>query len=454
MTCSHRLPRQARKEPIERLTLPLQQFAQNEASSGLLLLACALVALVWANSPWASTYFATWETRLTVAIGDVGLSKPLLLWINDGLMAMFFFVIGLEIKREVLAGELASPRQAALPIAAAIGGMVVPALTYVAFNGGTEGLRGWGIPMATDIAFALGVLAIVGRNVPFALKVFLTTLAVVDDLGAVVVIALFYTSTISWSNLALGAVFMVGLLAANRAGVRNPLVYALLGIGGLWLAFLLSGVHATIAGVLAALTIPARTRVDADAFLAEAQALLRAFERSRERGGHVLANEHQLAVLQALQETIEHAETPLQRLEHALRPWVIFVVMPIFALANAGVTIVGEAEVSPLHPVALGVMLGLLVGKPVGITLASWLAVRAGLAQMPRDATWQQLFGVGCLGGIGFTMSLFIASLAFGTTPLLAMAKVGILAGSTIAGIAGWLLLRGNRRAGAPTQGG
>ncbi|MBI2323245.1 MAG: Na+/H+ antiporter NhaA [Chloroflexi bacterium] len=430
------------KPRIERLLLPFQEFAHREESRGLLLLACTFVALLWANSPWAETYVGLWQTKLGITFGAVGLAKPLLLWINDGLMAMFFFVIGLEIKREVLVGELSSPRQAVLPIAAAVGGMVVPALFYLLLNLGTDRERGWGIPMATDIAFALGVLALVGRSVPFSLKMFLTALAVVDDLGAVLVIALFYTSTISWLSLGAGAVFLLALAVANRAGVRNPLVYAALGIGGLWLAFLLSGVHATIAGVLAALAIPARTRIDADRFAAEGRALLDVFQSSGDAGASVLANPTQAGVLEALRDTCEHATTPLQRLEHVLHPWVSFLVMPVFALANAGVALGGEAAALPLQPVALGVLLGLVVGKPVGIVGASWLAVRLGIASMPPGATWRQVLGVGFLGGIGFTMSLFIAGLAFAGTPLQDAAKVGILGASVVAGLVGWWILR------------
>jgi NhaA family Na+:H+ antiporter len=429
--------------PIERIVRPFQEFARVEASGGILLLISTAVALAWANSPWAGSYNSLWQTKLTIGLGGFALSKPILLWINDGLMSAFFFVVGLEIKREMLVGELASPRKAALPIVAALGGMLVPAGIYTAFNVGKAGAPGWGIPMATDIAFALGVLTLLGKRIPIALKVFLTTLAIADDIGAVLVIALFYTSEISWVNLAVGAGFLIALIGANRAGIRSPLVYALLGIGGLWLAFLLSGVHPTIAGVLSAMTIPARSRINTDQFTARSRAILDEFERAGEGGEHVLTNEDRQAALQALETACEHVETPLQRLERALHPWVTFAIMPLFALANAGVALGGGLSQGLINPVSLGVATGLVIGKQVGITLFSWLAVRSGLAAMPAGVAWRHIYGAGWLGGIGFTMSLFIAGLAFGDTPLLPVAKVGILTASLIAGMVGWTILRG-----------
>lgn len=426
----------------ERFLLPFREFVQAEASGGLLLLACTAVALAWANSLWAESYFALWQTKLTVGLGTFALSKPLLLWVNDGLMAVFFFVVGLEIKRELLVGELASPRRAALPIAAAIGGMAVPAAIYVVLNAGLPGARGWGIPMATDIAFALGVAALLGRRVPASMKVFLAALAIVDDIGAVLVIALFYTADLVWPALAAGAGILIILALVNLAGVRSALVYGLLGLG-LWFAFLQSGIHATVAGVLLAMAIPSRAGLDADAFLVRGRTLLNEFQRACLRGGRAPISEEQQTVVQALTSACEHVQPLLQRLEHALHPWVSFVIVPLFALANAGVAFRGEMVLSEFPAVPVGVFLGLVVGKPLGITLLAWLAVRFGLAARPNDAGWRQVFGIGCLGGIGFTMSLFIAGLAFGGTPLLDAAKVGILAASVVAGLAGWLILRG-----------
>ncbi len=434
---------------IRPVVAPFETFIHAESSGGLLLLGATVVALLWANSPWAASYAALWSTPISLVVGSHALTETLLEWINDGLMAMFFFVIGLEIKREVLVGELASWRRAALPLVAALGGTIVPASLYVLVNGTGQGAAGWGIPMATDIAFALGVLTLLGPRVPLSLKIFLTALAIGDDLMAVLVIALFYTSTISWVNLGIGALFLILLAAANVVGIRHPLVYALLGIGGLWLAFLLSGVHATIAGVLAAMTIPARTRVSGSEFVARGQALLKRFEEVTSAERPPLANAERHHVTQRLEMEVKDVETPLQRLEHALHPWVTVVVMPLFALANAGITLDADGWTHLTHPVALGIMAGLFVGKPVGILLATWAAVRVGLVSMPEEVTWRQLAGVGVLAGIGFTMSLFIAGLAFPPGPLQLSAKVGILCASTVAGLVGWGWLRAGSQTGA-----
>lgn len=425
--------------PAERLLRPFQEFMHNEASGGLLLLICAAAALLWANSPLSASYNDLWQTKLTVGVGSFILSKPLFLWINDGLMAVFFFVVGLEIKREVLVGELASFRQAALPLAAAIGGMIVPALIYIAFNRNGPGASGWGIPMATDIAFALGVLALLGKRAPLPLKVFLTALAIVDDIGAVLVIALFYTAEIAWSSLAIAAGFLIVLIVVNRLGVRHPLVYTLLGLG-LWAAFLKSGVHATVAGVLLAMTIPSRARINNREFVVKGRELLDDFERAN--GNELDVNETRQAALQALEKTVQYAEAPLQRMEHALHPWVTFFIMPVFALANAGVTLGNGLASSLAHPISLGIVLGLVLGKQIGITLFAWLAVKSKLAALPGGMRWVQIYGASWLAGIGFTMSLFIADLAFGAAPSLSIAKVGILTASLIAGAAGYSILR------------
>jgi NhaA family Na+:H+ antiporter len=438
-----RQPTEAEDQPlIQPLVEPFQSFIHAEAAGGVLLLGATIAAMIWANSPWSGTYQEFWNTPVSLVVGTHALTETLLEWINDGLMAMFFFVIGLEIKREILVGELASWRQAALPLAAALGGSILPALLYAALNAGTEGVRGWGIPMATDIAFSLGILSLLGSRVPLALKVFLTALAIADDLMAVLVIAFFYTSTISWMSLAVGALFLILLIAANWVGVRHPLVYSILGIGGLWLAFLLSGVHATIAGVIAAMTIPARTRLTVPEFLTKGQALLDRFEEVVSPDRPSLANREQHRIARSMKTAVTHVETPLQQLEHALHPWVTVVVMPLFALANAGVTLDADLVAMLVNPVALGICLGLLVGKPVGILFSAWLAIRGGLATMPEGVSWAQLGAVGVLAGIGFTMSLFIAGLAFPRGPSLMAAKEGILIASTVAGLTGWLLLR------------
>ena len=427
---------------IQPVLEPFQRFIHAETAGGILLLGATIAAMIWANSPWAASYTNFWHIPISLAVGSHTLTETLLEWINDGLMAMFFFVIGLEIKREILVGELASWRQAALPLAAALGGCILPALLYAALNTGLEGAKGWGIPMATDIAFSLGILSLLGTRVPLALKVFLTALAIADDLLAVLVIALFYTSTISWTSLAVGALFLIVLIGANMAGVRHPLVYSILGIGGLWLAFLLSGVHATIAGVIAAMTIPAQTRLTGREFLEKSKVLLRLFEVAVLQDEPPLANPEESRVARRMKTAVAHAGTPLQQLEYALHPWVTVVVMPVFALANAGVTLNADIVTILGNPVAFGILLGLLVGKPVGILLSAWLAIRGGLATMPEGVSWPQLGAVGVLAGIGFTMSLFIAGLAFPHGPVLMAAKEGILIASTVAGLTGWLLLR------------
>ena len=439
MLSTHKAPHSP-PPPATSLLRPFQAFFRLEASGGLLLLFCAAVALVWANTPLADVYFGLWQTIVTVGAGGFVISKPLLLWINDGLMAIFFLVVGLEIKREVMTGELASLRKAALPLAAAVGGMVLPALLYAAINAGTPGLRGWGIPMATDIAFALGVLALLGRRAPLALKIFLTAVAIVDDLGAVLVIAFFYTASISWTSLGVGAVFLAFLVLANWLGARRPIIYVVLGLG-LWVAFLKSGVHATIAGVLLALAIPARRALDAPAFAQKVRDLLNVFGRDV-RPGHREPTSDQRAAIHSLEVACERVETPLARMEHALHPWVAFAIVPLFALANAGVALGGNLAEALTDTVTLGIVLGLTVGKAIGVTGFAWMAIKAGWAALPQGITWRHIIGVACLCGIGFTMSLFIGSLAFGEGDLLNRAKTGILLASLISGIAGWLLLR------------
>jgi NhaA family Na+:H+ antiporter len=429
--------------PIIRLIRPFQEFAARETSGGILLLLCAITALVWANSPWAHIYAALWHTPLTVGIGDFALSHDLHFWVNDALMAVFFFVVGLEIKRQLLVGELAQPRQAALPIVAAAGGVIVPALIYTAFNAGGPGAPGWGIPMATDIAFVIGVMALLGDRVPLSLKVFLTALAIVDDIAAVLVIALFYTAQINGAALGAAALCVALLVIANRLGIRHPLPYAAIG-AVLWFAVLQSGVHATIAGVVLAMTIPSRTVLAPFDFLSHSRAVLNHFERSADNESNVMRDEELQSAIEALEDSCEKVQPPLHRLEHGLHPWVTFVIMPMFALANAGVVFEGRLASNPSQPVMLGVILGLLFGKPIGITLASWLAVRSRLASLPGGLNWNHIHGAGWLGGIGFTMSLFVAGLAFDNEGMLTFSKLGILAGSTLAGIVGSaLLLRG-----------
>lgn len=426
--------------PIIRITRPFQAFAANKTSGGVLLLACTVGALVWANSPWAASYSALWHTNLTISLAGRALSHDLHFWVNDLLMAVFFFLVGLEIKREVLVGELASVRQAALPIAAALGGVVVPALLYSVLNAGGPGAPGWGIPMATDIAFALGVMTMLGRRVPAGLKVFVTALAIVDDIAAVLVIAVFYTAQIAWDALGGAAVCLVILFVLGRLGARRPLTYVL---GGtlLWLLVLASGVHATIAGVALAFAIPSKTPLNFRDFLYRSRAVLNHAERAADPDMRLMTNEEQQAALHGLEEACEKVQPPLHRMEHALHPWVTFAILPLFALANAGVSVGGEMAAIASHPVTLGIIVGLVAGKPIGIMLASWLAVASGLASLPSGVNWRHIHGAGWLAGIGFTMSLFVAGLAFSDETILTTAKVGILAASTCAAVVGSLLL-------------
>jgi NhaA family Na+:H+ antiporter len=420
--------------------LAFQQFTRQQASSGILLLLATLLALVWANSPWSEVYFALWETHLSISLGDLALDESLLHWVNDGLMVIFFFVVGLEIKREILVGELATPRRAALPLVAALGGMLLPALIYAAFNFGRPGQDGWGVPMATDIAFVLGILTILRSRVPVSLKVFFTALAIADDVGAVLVLALFYSSEIAWLALAAAAVILLALIAINRMGVRQPLPYVLLGVG-LWLAFLESGLHPTIAGVLLAMTIPARTHVRTSAYLAQCNAALGGLGPGNGAGAEGHSGRRQQAAAQTLEVIAERIQSPLQRLERNLNPWVAYLVVPVFALANAGVQLRGNLLQALTLPLSLGILLGLLLGKSLGITLFSWLAVKLGLADLPYGVTWRQLFATSWLGGIGFTMSLFIASSAFQQPALLDLAKLDILVASVLAATIGFVLI-------------
>ena len=427
--------------PADRLLAPFRAFASSSASSGVVLLAAAAVALVLANSPFDEATAAFWQTELSIGVGELVHADTLVHWVNDGLMALFFLVVGLEIKRELLVGELSSRRSAVLPIVAALGGAVVPAAIFLMLVQGQPAGRGWGVPMATDIAFALGILALAGSRIPVSLRIFVAALAIVDDLLAVLVIAVFYTAEISLPAIVVAGVFLVALLAANRLGVRRPLVYGALGIA-LWLAVLESGIHATVAGVLLALTIPSTTRLDSDAFVEQARDHIADFE-GRTVGGEDASTEDHHHALWELEEATERAQAPMLRIEHALQPWVMWLVMPVFALANAGVSMQPDVLASILEPIPIGIIFGLVVGKQVGISLGVLVAVRLGIASLPQGVGWRHVYGAALLGGIGFTMSLFIATLAYGEgSPEIAMAKVGVLVASAIAGVAAFLVLR------------
>ena len=425
------------------IVMPVQQFINREKSAGVVLGISIVVAMVLANSPWNEDYFHLFENKVGFFFnGEPYLYYSLHHWINDGLMSMFFFVVGLELKREFIGGELSDPRNTILPIGAAVAGMLVPALIYTLLNAGTGAAGGWGIPMATDIAFSLAIIYLLGDRVPLAAKVFLTTLAIVDDLGAVVVIALFYTSEISLLNIAIGVAFLLVMWGANKLGVKNVLFYGLLGIGGVWVAFLMSGIHATIAAVLAAFVIPADARLPEAIYLKRAARHLRVFSRMEPNGVSTLDHK-QLEVVAQMRNDTRDAMPPSQRLEHAMHPFVSFVVMPIFALANAGVSFAGiDGSVVFSTNVALGVALGLFLGKPLGIVFSTWLLSRLGVARPAEGLTMRRVVGLGFLASIGFTMSMFISTLAFTDDTLLLQAKLGIFAASILGGIVGYRLLK------------
>lgn len=426
------------------LLLPIKSFIEKQTSVGLLLIFSAILAMIIANSPLAESYHALWKQYIHVGFNDFIIRKNLLHWINDGLMSMFFFLVGLELKREIMHGELSKVREAILPVAAAMGGMLVPALIYFSLNSGTPAVNGWGIPMATDIAFALGILYLLGDRVPISLKIFLTAIAIVDDLGAVLVIALFYTSDLSLENLGMAAFFLFILIGANYSGIRNVYFYAIMGIGGLWLAVMLSGVHATIAAVLAAFAIPTSRRITTSLFLRKVKWLtyeIKKIKLSHKDDPENAAENEISQTIEKFSSLAEDATPPLHRLEHALHPFVSFVVLPIFAFANAGVTITAESLGFYTSPVTLGVIFGLLFGKFFGIVLFTRIMVWFKVCKLPRGVKWPHIYGVGILGAIGFTMSLFITELAFTEEDHMVQAKIGILTVSVLAGFLGYSYL-------------
>jgi NhaA family Na+:H+ antiporter len=420
--------------PISVITSPFVRFARMEAAGGIMLLAATATALVWANSPWHESYHEIFQRPLTIGLGQLVVTENWHDWINDGLMSLFFFLVGLEIKREVLVGELSSVGRAALPFFAAIGGMAVPALIYLSIARGESFARGWAIPISTDIAFTLGALTFLGNRVPISLKVFVTALAIVDDIFAVIVIAVFYTSSINYLSLILGLACIVIAFGANVLGIRRPGIYAFLGTLA-WCSVLSSGVHATIAGILLAFTIPARTFLDKSQFLEQSRSLLVELDKAKANS----FEEH--SILHTLEEKIDMVESPLYKIEHALQPWIGFLVMPLFALANAGVNISEAGAAAIKHPASIGIALGLVIGKPAGIFLFSFLAVKSRLASLLAQVLWRQVFGAACLCGIGFTMSIFVAGLAFETGHLLDNSKIAILAASFLSAILGCLIL-------------
>ena len=438
----------ARIPSIFRLPIDIgafQRFFKHEVTGSLPLFLATAAALIWANL-WHAGYQHIWHTEISLHVGAFTISKSLAHWIDEALMVLFFFIVGLEIKYEILVGELASFKKALLPVFAAAGGMIVPALIYALFNYGKETIHGWGIPMATDIAFALAVLALLSRRIPLGLKVFLSALAIADDLGAVVVIAIFYTQQIAWSYLAAAGVMMLLLLLANRLWIQNALVYAILGLG-VWAAFLGSGIHTTVAGVIVAMFIPARGRYETDTFLTRVRNHIDQFQCEPGSCGYtILLNSRHLDAVRSIEESCHDVETPLQRLEYSLHGWVTYLIIPLFALANAGLYL-GDLRLSEsfAHPVTLGVLLGLVIGKPLGISLfalaAAWL-LKTGL---PQGVSARHIIGAACLGGIGFTMSLFIGGLSFSDPHYMEFAKLGILVASVLAAAMGMLVLLSSR---------
>lgn len=427
---------------FKKIATPFEEFIHAQTTTGLILMVMTVVALALANSPVADTYEHFFHTYINIEVSSWKLSHSIHHWINDGLMAIFFFIIGLEIKRNITVGELSDIKVAVLPIVAAVGGMVIPALIYLSINAGTEGAKGWGIPMATDIAFAISALVLLGKRVPTSLVTFLVALAIVDDLGAVVVIALFYTNEIHmlWLASALGAFFV--MFALNRFGIHAVLPYFIVGLL-MWYFMLESGVHATIAGVIAAMVIPAKPKYAPVSFTEHTGKLLNEYDKYPVATDHMM-HERQKAILQNIKDTIDSVGTPAGRLEHDLHLPVSLIVIPLFALANAGISIdFSSVNESIMKPISLGIILGLVAGKVLGIAGLSWLAIKLKIASLPQNTTMNQIFGVSFLGGIGFTMSIFVADLAFaGNSAFIFQAKIGILAASLFAGLFGFMWLR------------
>ena len=435
-----RIPR-ALKEPasfVRAVRVPIQSYIHTEEVGAVVLLLAAATALGWANSPWSESYADFWHTHLSFDIHIFAISEDLAHLVNDGLMAVFFFIVGLEIKRELLHGELSSFRKAIVPVAAAIGGMAAPALLYVAFNGTGEGSAGWGIPMATDIAFALGILALLGKRIPVELRVFLLGLAVVDDLGAIAVIAIFYSDSISWVDLGL-AVAVFGVIAACvRFGVGSFGFYLVLSVV-MWQFLLESGIHATLAGVALAAIVPSKPSLPRKNYEATVDGLLQDFRLAMENGDE----EEAQTIVEEIERLSRGTEGPMERIEGVVHPWVSFLILPLFALANAGIVFTSDtlSEASD-SPVTLGILVALTAGKAVGVLGATWLAVRLGIGSLPTGVNWPQVLGVGMLAGIGFTVAIFVAGIAFDDPALDDRAKIGVFAASLLAGIVGYLFLR------------
>ena len=420
----------------------IRAFINEESIGGVILVLASIVAIIWANSPWYSSYHYIWhEFIVTFKFGSVDLTADLHHWITDGLMALFFFVIGLEIKREVMAGELSTKEKAFLPIMAALGGMIIPALFYFVFNyNNPVDIKGWGVPMATDIAFALGLLSLLGDRVPIQLKIFLTALAIADDLGAILVIAIFYTESINYIALINAGIFIAVLVIANRLRIRSTTFYGVIGLMGVWISFVFSGVHATLAGVLIAFTIPVNTKLNKDEYISKLEDLISSFKNKEISKGKLHSQSYAHIIDKALSLSKE-AHTPLQKLEHSLHPVVTYFILPLFALSNAGVHIEGSIIDMALHPISIGIILGLVGGKFIGITVITKLLVYFKMARLPEGVNWKMMYGMAMLAGIGFTMSMFISDLAFVDEKNMQIAKVGTMIASALAAALGMIIL-------------
>lgn len=443
------------EKALDSVLTPLEEFIHRQTTSAILLMICAIIAIIIANSPWSEAYHHLLETTFSVGVPGFELSKSVHHWVNDGLMALFFFVVGLELKREILVGELADPKQAMLPIIAAIGGMLVPVAIYISINPEGRTLDGWGVPMATDIAFALGTLALLGSRVPKNLLTFLVALAIVDDLGAVIVIALFYTETLNIQALVIVILAMVVLMVLNLGGIRRSMPYILVGII-LWIAMLKSGVHATLAGIFLAFTIPMRPKYDPARFLEHISTTLGQIRRAYQKEENIIKNDELRSRVQALGDGVKLVQAPAQIMEHNMHIPTAYFIIPIFSIANAGIPIDLSSFTSLVtHPVSVGILAGLVLGKLIGIAGFTWVAVKLGVTSLPYGLNFRHIVGVALMGGIGFTMSIFIAELGFANHAHdLLMAKTGILFASLVAGVSGflWLYLTTDKQEVGATQ--
>jgi len=434
--------KKGRPNQILRVVKPFREFMQYEASGGLVLISCVIIALIIANLPFGSLYFLLWETEVGISVGPFSILQPLIFWVNDVLMVIFFFLIGLEIKREVLIGELNAPENAIAPVIGAIGGMIVPALIYLVINPpGTSGANAWAIPIATDIAITLGILSLFGKRIPTSLKIFVTTLAIVDDIGGVIVIALMYSHGISLIHLGIAAGVFMLLVVLNRLGIRHTLPYAVLGVF-LWIEFLLSGAHPTIAGILIAISIPATTKINIQEFNEISGELVRRLHASTSQDSEEIDISLFLNTTKTLEMACRDVETPLRQAEHALTKWLAFAIIPIFALANAGVAFTSVNSNLLFSSVPTGIILGLVIGKPLGVSLSIWIGIHLGVIKMPEHVNWEIMISTAFLTGIGFTISTFIASLAISDLNLLQAAKGAILLASLVSGLFGFFVLR------------